>query len=292
MTVSEKITKTSGSNLALSFILLPKTKRYPMSVLYAFCRELDDIVDEGSLSINQRKSMLEQWRLEIERIYNYKPPQSQLGKEFREVILTYDIPKEYVDEFLKGVEMDLTHCRYLDRTELELYCYRVASVVGLMSIKIFGCTDPQVNNYAIHLGKALQLTNILRDVGIDALKGRIYLPMQQCKEFGITEQQLFSLEYSTQYLNLARTIANWAIEHYKMAANYRVNSELKKLIAAELMGSIYWRLLKKLANCGYNVFNLSRPVKLTRFEKAFYTCNLLIRNKLGLWGKFPTSIKL
>ena len=148
-----------------------------MSALYAFCREVDDVADEESVPVAQRREQLAAWRADIRRACDGETPQFPVNRELQVFIRRHKLRFELFDELLKGVEMDLDIKRYADYAELEQYCYRVASVVGLLSIEIFGYQNPATRDYAIHLGKALQLTNILRDVRSDAERGRIYLPL-------------------------------------------------------------------------------------------------------------------
>ncbi|HEX3857259.1 MAG TPA: squalene/phytoene synthase family protein, partial [Verrucomicrobiae bacterium] len=172
---SRAITKKSASNLALAFVLLPKSKRDAMSALYAFCREVDDVADEDSAPVQKRRAQLAAWRADVKRACENQFPQTPTNQELQPVIRKFSLPFELFDELIKGCEMDLEIKRYENLEQLELYCYRVASVVGLLSIEIFGCKNPAARDYAIFLGKALQLTNILRDVKTDAARGRIYL---------------------------------------------------------------------------------------------------------------------
>ncbi|MEI6781345.1 MAG: squalene/phytoene synthase family protein, partial [Verrucomicrobiota bacterium] len=176
MQESRTITRKSASNLALAFVLLPKAKRDGMSALYAFCREVDDVADDESLPVPQRREQLGAWRADVRRACGTETPQFAVNRELQPVIHQYHLPFTNFDALLQGVEMDLDIKRYESYEELELYCYRVASVVGLLSIEVFGYRNPACREYAICLGKALQLTNILRDVRSDAERGRIYLP--------------------------------------------------------------------------------------------------------------------
>src|SRR4051812_41218205 len=172
---SRAITQKSASNLALAFVLLPKPRRDAMSALYAFCREVDDVADEESAPVVQRRRQLGEWRDDIRRACENRSPTFPVNRELQPVIEQYRLRFELFDELLKGCEMDLDTKRYANFEQLELYCYRVASAVGLLSIGIFGYKNPATSEYAIYLGKALQLTNILRDVKTDADRGRIYL---------------------------------------------------------------------------------------------------------------------
>ena len=179
MQESQAITRKSASNLALAFVLLPKAKREGMSALYAFCREVDDVADEESLPVEERRAQLALWRADIARACAEEVPRFQVNQELKPFIHQHHLPYELFDELIRGVEMDLDIKRYETYQELEQYCYRVASVVGLLSIEIFGYQNPVCRDYANHLGKALQLTNILRDVRTDAERGRIYLPLSE-----------------------------------------------------------------------------------------------------------------
>src|SRR3989440_3947020 len=176
MQESRTITRKSASNLALAFVLLPKVKRDGMSALYAFCREVDDVADDESMPIQKRRDQMAAWRTDVRRACGTETPQFPVNRELQRVIHQYRLPFQYFDELLQGVEMDLDINRYESYEHLELYCYRVASVVGLLSIEIFGYQNPTCRDYAIALGKALQFTNILRDVRSDAERGPIYVP--------------------------------------------------------------------------------------------------------------------
>src|SRR5271170_287069 len=165
---SRAITKKSASNLALAFVLLPKPKRDAMSALYAFCREVDDVADNESIPTEKRRRQLAEWRADVKRACENQSPQFPTNKELQPITRKFALRFELFDELIKGCEMDLDTKRYGNFEQLELYCYRVASVVGLLSIEIFGCKKPATRDYAVYLGKALQLTNILRDVKTDA----------------------------------------------------------------------------------------------------------------------------
>src|SRR6185503_5916860 len=177
MEVSQSITRKSASNLALAFILLPREKRSEMAALYAFCREIDDVADDESVPVNTRRAQLQGWREDVRKACEDAQPQFVVNRELQLVIQRRKLPFTLFDELLKGVEMDLDIRRYETLADLEQYCYRVASVVGLLSIEVFGYANPACRDYAIYLGKALQLTNILRDVRSDAERKRIYIPL-------------------------------------------------------------------------------------------------------------------
>ncbi|HVY69649.1 MAG TPA: squalene/phytoene synthase family protein, partial [Verrucomicrobiae bacterium] len=164
METSQAITQRSASNLALAFVLLPKEKRQAMSALYAFCREVDDVADEDTVPVAERQRRLAEWREDVRRACEGGSPRMVVNRELQAAIRQYRLPFAHFDELILGVETDLTVTRYGTYEELAQYCYRVASLVGLLSIEIFGYKNPRCREYAVQLGQALQLTNILRDV--------------------------------------------------------------------------------------------------------------------------------
>jgi len=266
-TQSQAITRKSASNLALAFILLPRQKRDAMAALYAFCREVDDVADEDTLPVEQRRAGLQQWREDIRRACDGGRPAFVVNQELQPVILTYGLRFDLFDELIKGCEMDLETLRYEDFLKLELYCYRVASVVGLLSIEIFGYRNPRCREYAVALGKALQFTNILRDVRNDGERGRIYLPLEVLKRFGVSEAEVLGGVFSDRYAALAESMAARAREFYRTARETLPAEDRRGMVAAELMGSVYWRLFRKLERQRFNVFGpqptrLSKPHKL------------------------------
>jgi phytoene synthase len=266
MQQSRAITRKSASNLALAFVLLPKPKRDAMSALYAFCRNVDDIADEDSAPVEERRKQLADWRADIARACENQPPQFTVNRELQPVIRQFSLPFELFDELIKGCEMDLDIKRYGNFEQLELYCYRVASVVGLLSIHIFGYENPATREYAISLGKALQLTNILRDVKTDASRGRIYLPESELKKFGVSESDILQGRYSDKFRALAESIAVHAKQFYSAAKKALPGEDRKNMAAAELMGMVYWRLLKKLESAQFDVFG-PQPLGLTKSQK-------------------------
>jgi phytoene synthase len=263
---SRAITRKSASNLALAFILLPRPKRDAMSALYAFCREVDDVADEESVPTEKRRTQLAEWREDIRRACENGSPQFPVNREMQPVIRQFRLPFALFDELIKGCEMDLEIKRYENFADLELYCHRVASVVGLLSIEIFGYQNPACRDYAVHLGKALQLTNILRDVRTDAGRGRIYLPLDELKKFGVSEAEILDSKYSENYQALAMSIARRAMNFYKHARQTLPPEDRKSMVAAELMGSVYWQLLKKLEANQFNVFGV-QPVRINKAQK-------------------------
>jgi phytoene synthase len=277
---SRAITRKSASNLALAFVLLPRTKRDAMSALYAFCREVDDVADEESVPAEKRRAQLAEWRADVKRACENQSPRFPVNRELQSVIQQFNLRLELFDDLLKGCEMDLDRNRYEDFEALEKYCYHVASVVGLLSIEIFGYKNPVCRDYAVYLGKALQLTNILRDVKTDVERGRIYLPQSELKKFEVGEDEILNSKYSARYFALATSVADRAKNFYRAAQRTLPPEDRKSMVAAELMGSVYWRLLQKLEANRFNVFG-PQPVKLSRAHKLALIFRSWLRFSLG-----------
>ena len=274
---SRALTKKSASNLALAFTLLPREKRDAMSALYAFCRAVDDVADEDAVPTGQRRTELAAWRADIRRACDHQKPGFVLNQEFQPVIQKFKLPFPLFDELIKGCEMDLEQLRYDNFAELELYCHRVASVVGLLSIEIFGYQNPACRDYAIQLGKALQLTNILRDVKNDAARGRIYLPQTELKKFGVSETEIFDGKFSDRYRSLAAGVADRARDYYRQARQTLPPEDRKSMVAAELMGRVYSQLLQKLEREKFNVFR-PQPLKLSKPHKLLLVGQAWLRH--------------
>ncbi|MBI3417942.1 MAG: presqualene diphosphate synthase HpnD [Verrucomicrobia bacterium] len=278
MQVSQAITRKSASNLALAFVLLPREKRAGMAALYAFCREVDDVADEETAPVETRRAQLAAWREDIRAACDGGQPRFAVNQELAPVIAQYHLPFALFDELIRGVEMDLDIQRYETFAELELYCHRVASVVGLLSIEIFGYRDPGCRAYAVQLGQALQLTNILRDVRTDAERGRIYLPLAELTRFGVRPEEILRLEYSPRFHDLAAGVAQRARGFYQQARASLPAVDRKSMATAELMGSVYWRLLCELEKKNFNVFGPS----LTRLSKG-QKLRLILRTWYRQW---------
>ncbi|MDQ6633072.1 MAG: presqualene diphosphate synthase HpnD, partial [Verrucomicrobiota bacterium] len=254
MQESRSITRKSASNLALAFILLPKKKCDAMSALYAFCRQVDDIADDESCPLEKRAAQLNAWRDDIRRACENQTPEFPVNRELQIFIRQYSLRFEYFDELIRGVAMDLAIQRYDNYAALEQYCYRVASVVGLLSIEIFGYQNKACRDYAIHLGKALQLTNILRDVRTDAARGRIYLPLSELARFKVTPEEILRLEYSARFAALAENVAQKAGDFFQLAWETLPAVDRRSMRAAELMRAVYENLLKKIERRRFQVF--------------------------------------
>jgi len=280
MQQSQVITRRSASNLALAFCLLPRAKRDAMAVLYAFCREVDDVADEDAVPVAERRAQLAAWRADLRRACEGGVPEFVVNRELQPVIGQFKLPFALFDELLQGCEMDLDQTRYETYAELELYCHRVASVVGLLSIEIFGYRNPDCRIYAEHLGKALQLTNILRDVRADAERGRIYLPREELRKFKVTEVEILRHEYSGRFAELAASVARRARDFYQRAREALPVEDRRAMVAAELMAAVYWCLLRKLEARQFQVLG-PRPTRLGKLHKIA----LILRT----WFRFTTG---
>ena len=262
---SGAITQSAKSNLALSFAALPEAERRAMSIFYAFCRVVDDVADSTELPIGEKQRQLGEWRKEIRRAY-LDTPLTPLGREMAQIIRTYLIAPTPLEEILNGMEMDMTITRYPTFALLDQYCYRVASAVGLVSIDIFGCRHPQSRDYAVALGMAFQLTNILRDVKKDASFGRIYLPLDELAAFGVSETDIVEGRWSENMRQLFRFQHHRARHYFAKAHRLMVPSDRPKLIAAEIMREVYEGLLNEIERRNFDVMHA--PVKLSKFAKA------------------------
>jgi len=273
---SEAITQSAKSNLALSFASLPEAERRAMSIFYAFCRVVDDVADSTELPIEEKQRRLGEWRKEIRRAY-MDTPLTPLGREMAQIIRTYLIAPTPLEEILNGMEMDMSVMRYATFAELDQYCYRVASAVGLVSIDIFGCHHPQTRDYAIALGMAFQLTNILRDVKKDASFGRIYLPHDEMTAFGVEEADIVEGRFSENMRQLFRFQHHRARHYFAKAHRLMVPSERPKLLAAEIMREVYEELLNKIERRNFDVITL--PVKVGKLAKLWLPLRAKAREK-------------
>ena len=261
---SDAITQSAKSNLALSFASLPEAERRAMSIFYAFCRVVDDVADSTELPIGEKQRQLGEWRKEIRRAY-MDTPLTPLGREMAQIIRTYLIAPTPLEEILNGMEMDMSVLRYPTFALLDQYCYRVASAVGLVSIDIFGCHHPQTREYAIALGMAFQLTNILRDVKKDASFGRIYLPLDEIASFGVAESDIMEGRFNEDMRQLFRFQHLRARHYFAKAHRLMVPSDRPKLLAAEIMREVYEELLNKIERRNFDV--MTSPVKVGKLGK-------------------------
>lgn len=259
------ITQKSKSNFSSAFLFLPQRKRLAISHVYAFFRVIDDVVDEEP-DPKKQVELLNSWKRELDNTYKGTTIVPLL-KELHQTIKDFDIPQEYFSMLIEGCEMDITKNRYTNFEELYDYCYRVASMVGLVCLKIFEAKDDSLDQAAIDLGIALQLTNIIRDVGVDLEKNRIYLPKEDLDRFNVTEKSLFDHQKTPEFLNLMKFQYDRAREYYDKGLIPFRESDQKNLLSARMMGEVYFTLLKKIKRKKF--VSLTHRIKLNLAEKMF-----------------------
>lgn len=266
---------SSGSSFYYSFLFLPRHRRRAITALYAFCREVDDVVD-APVTHEISRVKLQWWKAEVERLYADQP-QHPVTRALQPAIREFDLPQEYFVEIIDGMEMDLEQQRYASFKELSLYCYRVASVVGLLSAEIFGYHDRNTLKYARDLGMAFQLTNILRDVGEDARRGRIYLPQEDLQQFGVSEQALLQGKESPDFYQLMAFESNRAREYYRRAYEHLPEIDRPAQRAGLIMSATYEGLLNELERDGFHVLN--QRISLTALGKLWLAWKTVWREK-------------
>lgn len=261
----------SGSSFTVSFIFLPKNQREAMTVLYAFCREVDDVVDECS-DYQVAQTKLNWWKSEIANLYT-NTPQHPVTKALQPVVKQYNLAQEHFLEIIDGMEMDLKFNRYEDFKQLQLYCYRVASVVGLLSAQIFGFNNRKTLKYAHDLGMAFQLTNIIRDVGEDARRGRIYLPLDELKKAKVTEDDILQSRETPQVKELIEYQIERAETYYDKALRELPVEDAKQQRTGLMMAAIYRTLLREIkADSAEKVLNFKTKIPpLRKFILAMQT---------------------
>jgi phytoene synthase len=269
----------SGSSFYYSFLFLPPERQRAIMALYAFCREVDDVVDEtADMQIAQTK--LDWWRKETAEIHGGTPTHP-VTQALAEVVKTFNLPREKLLEIIDGMQMDLQQTRYLDFKALELYCYRVASVVGLLAVEIFGYTDPQTLKYAHDLGIAFQLTNIIRDVGEDARRGRIYLPIDELQRFNVTAKQITDARYDDNFRALMEFQIERAERYYGQALALLPAADRKSQRAGLIMAAIYRTTLDEIKAEGCKV--LTQRTSLTPLRKLWIAARVWVKNA---WLKY------
>ena len=244
-------TKQSGSSFTSSFRFLTQDRRQAMTVLYAFCREVDDVVDECS-DANVARTTLNWWRNEVAAVFGGQPTHP-VCQALITVVKRFNLPQEHLLEIIDGMEMDLDQPRYADFKSLQLYCYRVASVVGLLSAEIFGYTDRETLKYAHDLGIAFQLTNIIRDVGEDARRNRIYLPMDEMQQFGVTAADILNSRETPNFQKLMAFQIERAQRFYDQALAHLPAVDRKAQRAGIIMAAIYRAVLEEVERSGCHV---------------------------------------
>jgi phytoene synthase len=255
----------SGSSFYYAFLFLPPERRRAITALYAFCREVDDVVDETP-DAQLAATKLAWWRQEVGLLFDGRP-QHPVSRALAPALAPYGITAERLNEIIDGMEMDLTQTRYLDFAGLERYCYRVAGVVGMLAAGIFGYSDPRTLEYARSLGTAFQLTNIIRDVGEDARKNRIYLPVEDLQRFGVSAAELLQGRASESFAALMRFQAERARGFYAQAMAALPAADRRAQRPGLIMAAIYSALLEEIERDGFRV--LQQRTSLTPLRKLW-----------------------
>ena len=255
----------SGSSFYYSFLFLTKERRRAITALYAFCREVDDVVDECS-DAGVARIKLAWWRKEISDIYHGRP-QHPVSRALAEVAGRFGLQEQHLQEIIDGMEMDLDHNRYPDFESLKLYCHRVAGVVGLLSAGIFGYQDPRTPQYASDLGMAFQLTNIIRDVGEDARRGRIYLPLDELQRYGVGAADILQSRETANFRRLMEFQIERALGFYRQAFAQLPDIDRKAQRAGIIMAAIYRTLLDEIRADGCRV--LTQRISLPPVRKLW-----------------------
>lgn len=283
---TQQKTKKSKTNFYYSFLFLPKHKRDAIFTVYSFCRHSDDLVDDAPSPDAARRN-LEGWREEIEACYQ-GDPRHPIMKAMTNVLDRFSIPKDYLHALVDGMEMDITKKRYDTFEDLSNYCYLAASVVGLICIEIFGYRSPKTKQYAIDLGKALQLTNILRDVGEDAQNGRIYLPAEDYRQFNLSDQDFLEKRYSPAFVEFMRFEADRARTFFHNATTLYNRSDHHLLFPAEIMRRIYFNILETIVEKDFDVY--SERIRVSDKRKMYYALREWLAGRwVGMMQWAPTS---
>jgi 15-cis-phytoene synthase len=267
--------KNKRSNFYYSFLLLPKHKREAINVVYAWCRLTDDIVDEEEQSVNRKHALLRQWTYEFEQAMQGVSRYPLLNK-LSQTVRHFNIPLNPFRDLLVGMEMDLVKMRYATFEELREYCYRAASTVGLMCTEIFGYKHEAAKEYAVNLGIAMQLTNILRDIAPDAEKGRIYLPQEDLVRFNYTDEDIAAHRYNKQFRALMKFECERARSYFTKAITYLSEDDKPLFLAARIMEAIYFRILQDIERADYNVYE--KRVRLSALKKIMITADVWWHN--------------
>jgi phytoene synthase len=266
-------TAQSGSSFYYSFLFLPPERRRAITALYAFCREVDDTVDETS-DQSVARIKLAWWRNEVTQMYTGTPTHPVM-LALQPHLQPYDLKQEHLQAIIDGMEMDLDQSRYLDYPNLKKYCWHVAGAVGILSASIFGITNPQTLKYAETLGLAFQLTNIIRDVGEDARKGRIYLPISELQQFNVTAADLLNARHSEKFEALMKFQADRAQQLYDEAYALLPKEDRRAQRPGLMMAAIYRTLLDEIERDGFHV--LTQKISLTPLRKLWLAWKTYVR---------------
>jgi len=263
------------TNFYYSFVFLPPEKRRAIEAVYGFARRGDDIVDSG-LAPDEAARQMAGYRRALEACYAglgegcEDPELAALAWSIRK----FKIPRQPFEDLILGLEMDLAAARYETFEDLAVYCYRVASTIGLIAIEIFGYTELRTRDYAVNLGKALQLVNILRDIQSDARRGRVYLPRADLEQFDVRPDELLAGTHRDPFIQLMQFECDRARHFFAAARQSLPPQDQRAMVAAEIMAAIYWRLLARIQGRGYNVFGTR--VRLAAIEKLWIALSVFL----------------
>jgi phytoene synthase len=269
------------TSFSYSFLVLPPAERRAIGAVWDFCRAVDDAVDEAVDSATAATEVVK-WREEVGRLFGTGAPLTPQSKNLQPYIEMFALSRQPFDDLVDGIEMDLRRSRYETFDELVGYCRRVASAVGVMCIEVFGCRDSRSREYAFNLGLALQLTNIIRDIKADLQQGRLYLPQEDLARFGISEQALAAGVMTDEIRKLLAYECQRARQFYTTAAQAMPHAESRKLVAAEIMGAIYFEILQRIERRDFDVF--SERVRVPKLQRARIALQIWARSQLSAFG--------
>lgn len=269
------------TSFSYSFLVLPPAERRAIGVVWDFCRAVDDAVDEATDPATAAIEVVK-WREEVGRLFGPDTPQTPQSKNLKPYVEEFALSRQPFDDLVDGVEMDLRRSRYETFDELVGYCRRVASAVGMMCIEVFGCRDSRSREYAFNLGLALQLTNIIRDIKADLTQGRLYLPQEDLARFGVSEQALTAGVMTGAIRNLLAHECQRARQFYAAAAQAMPHAESRKLVAAEIMGAIYFEILQRIERRGYDVFG--ERIRVPKMQRARIALRIWALSRLSAFG--------
>jgi phytoene synthase len=260
---NNRFTNSSATNFYYSFVFLPAEKRRAIEAVYAFARRGDDVADSG-LEPPAAGQEIAHFRRALDQCYAGDGETPEL-QALAESVARFQIPRQPFEDLILGLEMDLRGTRYETFDDLALYCYRVASTIGLIAVEIFGYTNPRARDYAVNLGMALQIVNILRDLQSDARRGRLYLPREDLEQFSVRPEEILAGSFTDPFIELMQFECDRARHYFDLARQMLPPEDRRSMIAAEIMAAIYWQILKRIQLRRYNVFGervrLSRPLK-------------------------------
>ncbi len=269
------------TSFSYSFLVLPAEQRRAIGVVWDFCRAVDDAVDEAESPAIAAEAV-QKWRAEVGRLFGDETPATAQSRNLKPCVEAFSLSRQPFDDLVDGVEMDLHRNRYETFDELVGYCRRVASAVGVMCIEVFGCRDSQSREYAFNLGLALQVTNIIRDVAADLKQGRIYIPREDMARFGVGEDDLAAGVVTEPVRALLAHQCQRARHFFTAARQAMPPAEGRRLVAAEIMGGIYFEILQRIERRGYDVF--TERIRVPKFARARIALQIYALSQLSAFG--------